>query len=59
MGHLEDFALRCEAVYVPLAWNKVSLNVAQSAGYRKPLSHPTGPGFSCRGTSREWLLQIC
>jgi hypothetical protein len=29
-GSLGDFALRRKAVYVPLPWNKVSLNVARS-----------------------------
>jgi hypothetical protein len=30
VGHFGDFALCCEAVYVPLAWNEVSLNIACS-----------------------------
>jgi hypothetical protein len=29
-GRFRDFALCCKAVYVPLTWNKVSLNVARS-----------------------------
>jgi hypothetical protein len=29
-GSLGDFALCCKAVYVPLTWNEVSLNVTCS-----------------------------
>jgi hypothetical protein len=29
-GSLRDFALRCKAVYVPLTWNEVSLNITRS-----------------------------
>jgi hypothetical protein len=28
-GHLEDFVLCCKAVYIPLTWNEVSLNVVR------------------------------
>jgi hypothetical protein len=30
VGRFGDFALCCKAVYVPLTWNEVSLNIARS-----------------------------
>jgi hypothetical protein len=44
-GRLGDFALCCKAVYVPLTWNEVSLNVARSLLVTVNRYHAFKPGI--------------